>query len=72
MGLLTDPSVGHGALTSIFVRHHNRFCILMYIASVVLFCMLAHDSFSSRKYLDSFINLLSHLSFNYLRSAPIF
>ncbi|XP_025419796.1 glycosylphosphatidylinositol anchor attachment 1 protein [Sipha flava] len=50
MGLLTDPSVGHGALTSIFVRHHNRFCILMYIASVVLFCMLAHDSFSSQTY----------------------
>lgn len=49
MGLLTDPSVGHGALTSIFVRHHNRFCILMYIASVILFCMLAHDSFSSRE-----------------------
>jgi len=50
MGLLTDPSVGHGALTSIFVRHHNRFCILMYITSVVLFCMLAHDSFSSQTY----------------------
>lgn len=51
MGLLTDPSVGHGALTSIFVRHHNRFCIVMYIASIILFCMLAHDNFSSRKLL---------------------
>lgn len=49
MGLLTDPSVGHGALTSVFVRHHNRFCALMYVASAVLFCMLAHDSFSSRE-----------------------
>lgn len=50
MGLLTDPSVGHGALTSVFVRYHNRFCILMYVASVALFCMLAHDSFSSREW----------------------
>ncbi|XP_025204359.1 glycosylphosphatidylinositol anchor attachment 1 protein [Melanaphis sacchari] len=50
MGLLTDPSVGHGALTSIFVRHHNRFCILMYIVSGVLFCMLAHYSLNSQTY----------------------
>lgn len=50
MGLLTDPSVGHGALTSIFVRHHNRFCIVMFIVSVVLFCMLAHYSLSSREF----------------------
>ncbi|XP_050545919.1 glycosylphosphatidylinositol anchor attachment 1 protein [Daktulosphaira vitifoliae] len=50
MGLLTDPSVGHGALTSIFVRHHNRFCIVMYIGSLILFCVLAHNSFNSQTY----------------------
>ncbi|XP_050433672.1 glycosylphosphatidylinositol anchor attachment 1 protein [Adelges cooleyi] len=50
MGLLTDPSVGHGALTSIFVRHHYRFSVVMYIASIILFCVLAHNSFSSQTY----------------------
>lgn len=48
MGLLTDPA-GHGKPTQIIVKYHKTICFVLYVASLVWFCLLASNSFNAGK-----------------------
>lgn len=43
MGLLTDPNAGQGKLIKLLITYYFKLCILMYIGSIVWFCLLAHS-----------------------------
>uniref|UniRef100_A0A1B6GEY6 GPI-anchor transamidase component GPAA1 n=1 Tax=Cuerna arida TaxID=1464854 RepID=A0A1B6GEY6_9HEMI len=49
MGLLTDPT-GHGRPTQFVVKYHNIICVTVYLASLVWFGLLAHNSFNAATY----------------------
>jgi|TergutCu122P1_1016479.scaffolds.fasta_scaffold1512183_2 glycosylphosphatidylinositol transamidase len=50
MGLLTDPGAGSGKLTRLLVTYHSKLCVLLYIAGVVWFMILAHEHFNAGTY----------------------
>lgn len=50
MGLLTDPNAGQGKLIKTLIKHYSKLCFLMYVGSIVWFCLLAHNSVSISTY----------------------
>ncbi|ERL95801.1 glycosylphosphatidylinositol anchor attachment 1 protein-like [Dendroctonus ponderosae] len=50
MGLLTDPSSGHGKLTKILLRFYVPLCVLLYIAGVLWFAALASPLVNASTY----------------------
>lgn len=50
MGLLTDPGAGSGKVTQLLVTYHSKLCVLLYIAGVVWFMILAHEHFNAGTY----------------------
>lgn len=50
MGLLTDPSSGHGKLTKILLRFYVPLCVLLYIAGVLWFAALASPLINASTY----------------------
>nr|CAD7409168.1 unnamed protein product [Timema poppensis] len=50
MGLLTDPGAGRGKLTQILVMYYNKLCVVLYIAGLVWFALLAHEHFNAGTY----------------------
>ncbi|XP_054287741.1 glycosylphosphatidylinositol anchor attachment 1 protein-like [Macrosteles quadrilineatus] len=49
MGLLTDPT-GHGRPTQFVVKYHNFLCVILYLSSIIWFCMLANNNFNAATY----------------------
>jgi hypothetical protein len=58
MGLLTDPGAGRGKLTQLLVTYHNKLCVLLYIAGVLWFMILAHKHFNAGTYLKATFHVL--------------
>ncbi|KAL1115276.1 hypothetical protein AAG570_007307 [Ranatra chinensis] len=52
MGLLTDPAGFHGRPIRLLVKNQSKICFLLYVASVVWYCLLAHDQVNSATYLS--------------------
>lgn len=50
MGLLTDPTAGHGKLTKALLRYYTKICVLLYIGGVAWFCALAYPPFNQETY----------------------
>lgn len=50
MGLLTDPTAGHGQLTKALLKFYTKICFLLYIGGVVWFCALAYPPFNAETY----------------------
>ncbi|XP_066999690.1 glycosylphosphatidylinositol anchor attachment 1 protein [Anabrus simplex] len=50
MGLLTDPGAGRGKLTHLLVKYHGKLCLLLYLAGLVWFGLLAHEHFNAGTY----------------------
>ncbi|KAF4522224.1 hypothetical protein B566_EDAN009068 [Ephemera danica] len=50
MGLLTDPGAGRGKFTQLLVNYHGILCILLYLAGIVMFLLLACESNNAATY----------------------
>lgn len=50
MGLLTDPNAGHGKLIKLLIKYYAKVCVLLYISSIVWFCLLAHPPINQGTY----------------------
>lgn len=50
MGLLTDPSAGQGKITKALLKYNQKLCILLYVAGVVWFCLLAYPPMNTATY----------------------
>lgn len=49
MGYLTDPTGFHGKPFKIIINHQGKICVLLYLASVVWYCLLSHEQINSGK-----------------------
>lgn len=50
MGLLTDPTAGHGKLTKALLQFYTKICVLLYIGGVIWFCALAYPPLNQETY----------------------
>lgn len=50
MGLLTDPNAGHGKIIKLLIKFYTKVCVLLYIAGVVWFGLLAHPPINQGTY----------------------